>query len=381
MPPQAATPASGPSSFWKESRTDIWPVLVAFVASRVVIVGVMLLSQMVILRGRFWRPGGLLEVLSNWDGVYYLHIARHGYFYIPEMSSTIVFFPVYPLAVRLFSFIFHDFRVAAVVVANVALLLAALLLERLVRQDYGRRVSTAAVVFLMFSPVSFFFSSMYTESTFLLFAVAAFFAAVKRRWLLACICGLILSATRNIGFLIALPLFIEHLRQTWNRTAPISSLLHPRVLFIALVPGGLGLYMLYAYIRVNDALAFTRYQAHWNRNLVSPLHTLTHSGWLEPFYWWLFNGILAVAAILWVAGIFFRVRASYLVWTAMLTLSYLSTNTLEALPRYLSIAFPLFIVLGLISTRLSAAYESLLAGSVALLTMCTILFTMGYWMT
>ena len=65
----------------------------------------------------------------------------------------------------------------------------------------------------------------------------------------------------------------------------------------------------------------------------------------------------------------------------MLIAFSLSWGTMASSPRFLSIIFPLFIVLGLITARFEGVYAWLLAASVAALTLCTILLANGYWMT
>ena len=80
-------------------------------------------------------------------------------------------------------------------------------------------------------------------------------------------------------------------------------------------------------------------------------------------------------------GLLLKMRISYLVWAASLILMYLCSNSLEAIPRYLSVVFPLFIVLALVTTRYSPAYIPVLGSSVALLALCTVLLASGYWMT
>lgn len=332
-------------------------------------------------RGKFWTPGGLLTVLTQWDGIYYLRIARHGYYATEYSGTDVAFFPLYPMLVHVVAFVFHDYRVAAILTANLCLLVAVLLLHRLVEIDYGAEVSRKTIMLLLFSPVSFFFSSSYTESTFLMFAVAAFYAATKQRWVIACLCGILLSATRNVGLLIAAGLFVEHLRQSWDRSAPLAAFLHRRTLLIALVPGGLALYMLYTFIKVYDFLAFAHAGATWGRVLASPIATLSKVKLYEPFYAWLLFGSLMCAYAAWALGLFLRLRPSYLVWAALLLGAYSCSNTLEAMPRYLSVVFPLFIALAVAVTRIRGTYESLLATSVAALTLCTILSANGYWMT
>ncbi len=69
-------------------------------------------------------------MLTHWDGAYYLHIARHGYFDSRQTASTFAFFPFYPLLVRIVSFVFHDFRMPAVVTSSACLLHLWPLIER-----------------------------------------------------------------------------------------------------------------------------------------------------------------------------------------------------------------------------------------------------------
>jgi hypothetical protein len=380
--PAAANVTSRALSGLKVWFADSRLVLLMFVSSRLLIVGVILLSKMVIVRGPFWQPGGLLASLTQWDSLYYIHIVRHGYFHAEGWHSTVAFFPFYPMLVRAMSFIFLDVRLAAVLTANICFLVAALLLHRLIRWEFeDRRIADIAVTLLMFSPVSFFFSSAYTESTFLMLAVAAYFAALRQQWILAGLCGMCLAATRNVGFWMAFPLFIEHLRQTWEWRRPLAPLFHPRILAVALVPLGLALYMLFGYAKTGDPVAFSTAGADWGRVLVSPLRTLSTAGNYTLFYQWLFLGAISVAAALWITGCWLRLRAGYLVWAALLMMTYLCSNSLEALPRYLSVVFPLVIVLAIVIDRHRWSYSPVLAGSVCVLTVCTALLANGYWMT
>lgn len=359
-----------------------WVVL-AFVSSRLIIFAVIYFSRLVFVRGPFWHPGGIKSVLLQWDGeLWYVNIARNGFSYSPILPSSMGFFPFYPLLIRITSYVFHDFRLAALVVSHLCFLGAGLLLNALITLDYRDvRVNRAAVMFLMFSPVSFFFSNAYTESTFLMLALAAFLAARKGRWLVACLCGMCLAATRNVGFLITLPLFVEYLRQNWRPELGLKPLFDPRVLLFGIVPLGFASFLLIGYLKFGDPFAYVHATAVWGREFVSPMKTLDSLQWLPPFYRSLFLTVLVAGLILWVVGIVLAVRASYLVYAAILLTIYLCGASLEAIPRYLSVVFPLFIVLGLITARYRWAYFPLLAGSTALLTLCTILSAGGYWIT
>lgn len=371
---------------WKQAAVLLrgWEfVALAFASSRLIIFALIYWSRLVFVRGPFWHPGGVKSVLLQWDAeLWYVNIARNGFSYSPILPSSMGFFPFYPLLIRITSFVFHDFRVAALVTSHICFLAAALLLNALINLDYKDvRINRAAIMFLMFSPVSFFFSNAYSESTFLMLALAAFLAARRSQWLVACLCGMCLAATRNVGFLVAGPLFVEYLWQNWNCRTWWRPLFHPRVLLFALVPLGFVSFLVLGYLKFGDPFAYVHATAVWGREVSTPWKTLASLQWLPPFYRSLFLTVLAAGLLLWITGFVLRIRASYLAYGMVLIGIYLCGASLEAIPRYLSIVFPLFIVLGLLSAKFQWFYLPILSASVALLTLCTILSANGYWIT
>ena len=358
---------------------DDWHVvLLAFLVSRGVVVACVLLARSTMVRGPFWQPGGFLEALTQWDSVYYIQFARHGYSHSAETSAAIGAAPFFPLLVRGMSLIFHDFRVAALVTSNACLLGAGFLLHRLARIEFANRaVADAAVIFLMFAPVSFLFSSAYSEATFLMLAIGAYLAAVKRRWLLAGVCGMCLAATRNVGVWIAAALLCEHLRQTWDGRRPTATVLHPNILAIALVPLGLALSVLYA--SLHDAAPHTT-GALSARTVVSPLQTLASAQSHPPFYQYLCVGAVAAGTLLFAGAALLKLRTGYLVWAGLLMLTYVASGSLDAVPRQLSVIFPFYFVLAAVAVAQDWTRNVMLAGSVALLTINTLLLASGYLM-
>ena len=378
-PPPLAVDAPQPRSLltgWQ------W-VLIMLVASRLIIFGVIALARLVFVPSGAWHPGGVFSVLLQWDAeLWYLGIAKYGYTFDAEFPSRMGFFPFYPLLTRMFSVVFTDIRVAGVIVAHGCFIIAALLFNALINVDYrDQRINRAAVTFLMFSPVSFFFSHAYSESTFLMLSLGAFLAAIHRQWLIACLCGACLTATRNVGMLIALPLFVEYCRQTWDPAVGVRSLLRPHILLLGLIPMGFGMFMLYGHLKFDNPLAYLAATKVWGRQFVMPWHTLLNAFGLPVFYRWLFGTILLGGLALWIAGFRLKLRTSYLVYATLLVSIYLCGNSLEAMPRYLSVVFPLFIAMGIIATRHQWSYVPMFACSTALLTLCNILSALGYWMT
>jgi hypothetical protein len=190
-----------------------------------------------------------------------------------------------------------------------------------------------------------------------------------------------LSATRNVGVLIALPLFIEYLRSIWSTGFSWKATLHPRILLLGLVPLGLALFLFYGYLKFDDPFAYFKATAVWGRTFTSPRQTIANAQALPVFLRWCNGGLFVVAFIVWIVGFFARVRASYMIWAALLMTIYICGSSLEGVPRYLSIVFPLFVILGLVSARFPSFTMPALGGSIALLTIGTILSAAGFWIT
>ncbi len=254
-----------------------------FAVSRLLLVALIFYSRRIVGRGPYVEVskqtehgGTLLDILTQWDGVWYRLIAQQGYAPpTPEIAAA--WFPLYPLLVRAVHFFVRDYQVASVLVSNGCLIAAALLLMRLLRLDYDKLVCRRAIIFLMFNPVSFFLSSAYTEATFLLLSIGALFAARQGKWLIAALCGGCLSATRAPGLLIGAPLFAEYLLQWRERGGHWRAFLRPHLFLLALVPAGLLAYMFYSYVERGDLFLPMHAQASgWGKTLTLPWQTFLH---------------------------------------------------------------------------------------------------------
>ena len=380
----SANPALNAASRWAATMTRVreWvrPVLLPFLASRLLIICVILLSKLIVIPGPHAHRGGLLSVLVQWDGIWYLDIARHGYDDLPGGQQSMAFFPMYPLLIRALEKIFGDYALVSVVLSNACFLAAGVALFELVRARYGGKAAAMAVIFLMFNPAALFSTSAYPDSTFLLLAIGALLAATRRKWVLACVCGMLLAATRNVGIWIMLPLLIEHVQQVRESGDAKGSYLHPRLLWLALVPIGLLAFMCYGYVEFQNLLAFRDGARMLDTPLASPGKPIAIVPSHRAFYWWALYGSFAAAVLLWIAGIFLKLRLSWLAYAAALIVSFATATRLDAVPRSLGMVFPIFIVMGLIARRFKWTYEALLGASVALLALFTILAANGFWM-
>jgi hypothetical protein len=162
-------------------------------------------------------------VLGPWqrfDTLHYLRIAQDGY----AAEEDSVFPPLYPAAINLLgrplSLLVEPAvanLLAAVIIANGAFLASLVLFYRLVEAEIDRPAARRALVYLTVFPSGFFLLAAYTESLFLLLAMASIWSARRQRFWLAGILGLLAPLVRLTGWVLVVPLAYEYLsRRDFN---------------------------------------------------------------------------------------------------------------------------------------------------------------------
>uniref|UniRef100_K3W600 GPI mannosyltransferase 2 n=1 Tax=Globisporangium ultimum (strain ATCC 200006 / CBS 805.95 / DAOM BR144) TaxID=431595 RepID=K3W600_GLOUD len=165
----------------------------------------------------------LFSAFANWDGVYYAHIARHGYDY----EHVHAFFPLYPLLMRALSVILPlEPSIATIVsgwiISNASFVLAALFLYRLGRMVIDNEcVARRAAYLFCITPSSIFMSAVYSESFSGMYYLELHKRSGKFKELLYCAmlfgCA---SATRSNGILLSL--YIAWYR-LWVSPSPVTT--------------------------------------------------------------------------------------------------------------------------------------------------------------
>lgn len=364
-------------------------ILIAFLASRAALTFIGVLARVMI--GREKHIGGYakelvqvdaqhglwLSIWGVWDTSPYLRIAENWY---PTGASadygTYAFFPLYPLLMRVVGFPFGSSFIGGVIVSNLALLAGAWVIYRLTAMETDHRTGLRAALFLLLCPVGFIFSGVFTEAIFLAFTIAAFYCTRRcgvgwgGYWLYACALGGLAAMTRVPGVFIAPLLLWEYMKR---RNYDVRKI-RPDVLLLALVPLGLGLFMLQCYWLTGDALTFLTAQKLWGREYADPvsaLATAIGSGHLPS----IMGACYSIAVLLAVTVFHRRIGPIFLVWTLILTLlPLLSThphNPLNLL-RYTMVAFPLFILMAKIPE--TSPWNQALILALALLQGCLMVF-------
>jgi hypothetical protein len=210
------------------------------------------------------RPFGgfgddLLAPGARWDAVWFLRIAEDGYDPDPDRAA---FFPLYPLLVRVLGAVVGEPAVAGIALSLACLFGALVLLHRLVELDFDRRTARLCVLLVALFPGAVWFSSVYSESLFLLLSVAAVYLARTDRWLPAALAGALAASTRSAGIVLLVPLAL-----LWWQSAR-----RPRDLaaVVVLVPAGVLAFCAYCAARGLPFTAPFDAQKAWLRVFAGP---------------------------------------------------------------------------------------------------------------
>lgn len=294
-----------------------------------------------------------LDPLIRWDASWYLSIATNGYYAMAGGGqSNLGFFPFYPLLIALLSQLTSmSIPGAAVVLSNLFLWGSLVAMHRLISRDHAQTTADRVIFLVAFHPCTVFFSSAYSESTFLFLSVLAFTALRENRPLLFVVSAVCLSATRLAG----LCMVAAGLGHAWDEARRGNSW-RRWVGATMLAPLGFACVSAWTWWRVGDPLAYAHAQmAGWGRKPGLPLKLLL-TGWLdwwrqlvsgekEAFtmnYWlmWLYGA--------WTVDLYRRpapLRLPYVGYgAASMALVVLgNTRSLESYGRYFMVLFPAYI--------------------------------------
>jgi len=155
----------------------------------------------------------LLEIWNRWDTPHYTDIAQNGYQNFGESRFFIVFFPFYPLLIKFFHFIFSNYLLSALIVSNIAYIIALIFFYKLVLIDYQKKIALRTIFYFTIFPTAYFLHAGYPESLFLAVSIASFYFARKEKWFLSGILGMLASLTKINGIILFPALFVEYLHQ------------------------------------------------------------------------------------------------------------------------------------------------------------------------
>ena len=347
-------------------------------------------------------PFGRMGLWSHWDGEHYVALAAGGYLQPPEQVSP-AFFPLYPLLMRSFAQLFGGpvswgaLSVWGTLISLLALPFALFFVYRIAEDGWDTGVARGAVLALAFFPTAFFLNAAYTESLFLALSAGSLWAArVRRDLLLACLLAGLATATRNVGVFLLAPLAYE-----WFRHRDLYGW---RGLYLALAPSGLVAYASYLWLRFGDPLLFYTDQQKWGREPAGPIETAANA-WqsavagsarlLDPALWAnpslagfadhlaqgrnLYNLLFFLFALAVLVAGLRDLPPDLTIYAFLLVLPAALFGTpqspLMGAPRYILVAFPLFIILGLLARNRPVFVTGLVFSTFLSLAFCALFVT------
>ena len=334
--------------------------------------------------------GYLTDVWARWDSYWFIRIAHHGY---DVASGAPAFYPLYPgLVAAAGRIVGGHYVLGGLVVSLAAAAGSFILLHRLAAQLVGDAVARRSVLYLAVYPMSLFLQAVYSESVFLLVALAAFLAAERRRFVLAgCCCGLALLA-RPTG--IAVLVGVALLAWRGRRLPGVGAVVAPAAALFALFP-------LTLWIEGRQPFAFVHVERLWYRHTAtlgplgglweaarttwisleqltvgSPTHTYgpavgaDHFAALNLEATAFFLVATALSIVAWR-----RLGAPYGLMALIAVVAPVATPAVDqpllSMPRFTLVAFPIFIALAQVCAS-PRAERAVVGASAALLGVATV---------
>ena len=334
----------------------------------------------------FGQTSPFWDTFARYDSGHFQDIAWNGYLAPQGGRSNIAYFPVYPLLMRYIGRLFGrhhaTFYLTGIGISWTCFVGAMVALYFLARLDLRRREAERAVLLTAVFPFAFFFGLVYTESTFLLFALLAFYGFRTRRWALGGVCGAIATATRVPAILILPPLAWI----AWRTAEPALRDRMRAALGLALVASGFLAYCAYIYRLTGNPLEWAATLQRWGyypggAPWMAPVRLVARLA-THPYAYLAGDPMAPYDSVYGVTGVLFAVAVPF-VWRrfgagygSFMLLNLwlpLSSGVFEGVGRYCSVLFPCFIWLATIRSR---------AASTALLVGFALFYTLGLaWFT
>ena len=158
----------------------------------------------------------LLGIWERFDTLWFLRIAEHGY----DRPMAVIFYPLYPAAIRLVSGLMPAMA-AALLVSTVAAFFFFWGLLRLADSSLTATGRVRMLLLVAVWPVSFVLFAGYAEALTVALIVWAVIFARAGRWWPAALCGFLAGLARPSGVLMAVPLCILALRTRRARSLAV----------------------------------------------------------------------------------------------------------------------------------------------------------------
>ncbi len=356
------------------AREDLSVALAPWIVSRAIVLLALAAARYIFAEiGAAPRPVALSQGLFAWDAAFYRDIAAGGYNAVAH--SGLRFFAGLPLMARIVGAPIGEVGPALIIVVNLASLLYAGFLNRLVIEETGDVALARRAIWLgLLAPPALVFVLGYAEALLALCAVLVFLNARNARWGWVFVAGFLAGIVRPTGVLLSLPVAV-FVWQAFQRDRVQGATRKKGSLAL----GALGI--------AAPALGICSYLT-WSKNagygFLEPLQIQSSANLRGGFVWpWTsINGAIeslssgdrlgsglhavwALVAVICVIAAARRLSAAYTLWAAASIALALCAPNLDSFERYALVTFPVIIGAGVLTSRPKDLFRGVIAVSSA----------------
>ncbi len=335
-----------------------------------------------------------INTYMQWDAHNYHRIAYGGYSYHVENGAytTLAFFPLYPILIRIVNFIFNNYIISGILVSGLLYSGACAFMYKLLAIDYNKQTTIRAIVYISVFPHALFFGVMMNESLLLFTAVATLYFIRKHNWPLVGIFGALAAMSRMAGLLLAIPAAVEWLEHykifdklRSMQIKEVIQLFVKKGLWIFLMLFGTGVYLYCNYKTTGDWFKFFDYQKevwHNGTTYFGKGISIVEEYMLKTTKFTLFSLWIPelLATVFTVIMLVYGIRKTRSMYTVFLVATIVLNTGLDwpiSVARYMTCAVPAFVILSEFSERHKWTEPVITAG----MAIAFGIFFVGYFMS
>jgi len=291
---------------------------------------------------------GLLQsfkpLWTHWDTRHYVGIAQDFYTDVGDERLRLVFFPLYPLLMRLLSLLTRgDVFSSGLLISLACSVLASAMVYDLSYLHFGRKTAVLSLAYFLLSPLSVFLGCVYTESLFICLTLGSVCLLRRNHPWLAAVCGMLSAFTRMPGVIVSGLLIIDFFGKIPRKKADLRVLIACAAQ-VAIVFCGFLLYLAVNQWVTGDPFTYLTYQkenwyqepgSFWGSTANTMHYFLTGVGESDWLWTWGFQLLCMMGMYLLLAFGSHRIPFDLAAYSFVYTAVVLSPTWLLSGARYL----------------------------------------------
>ncbi len=221
-----------------------------------------------------------IRALTNFDGIFYIRIAIHGY----QLTEQ-AYFPLYPILLYNVNSILHNPILAGLSISLISFVIGIFVFKKYLESVLDKQNVIWALLFLLAYPTSYYFGVLYNEGLFFLLVVGLLYSLKKKYFWLGMLLAYCASLTKVVGVFLVFPIactFLEEVlkgRSTDIKTVFTRALRQWRIVLVGVASlSGLASYCFYLWKTLGDPIYFIHAQesfgAHRSSHLITPFQVV-----------------------------------------------------------------------------------------------------------